>query len=85
MYTAKHAKNGDSMHSDECQMSYGRKDANCPRCVELMSGAKPRARFGGRETRAQRDARQCEEIRAHFSSHKHLSGGCGVICTFGEW
>jgi len=81
----KYAKNGDIMHSDGCQMAFGRKDSRCPRCIELMNGSKPRARFGGRQTRAQIDARLCEEIREHFRSHKHLSGGCGLVCTFGEW
>jgi len=81
----KYAKNGDIMHSDGCRMSFGKKDAHCPRCIELMSGSAPRARFGGRMTRAERDVQACKEITAHFQSHKHLSGGCGVVCTFGEW
>jgi hypothetical protein len=25
------------------------------------------------------------EIKEHFASAKHLSGGCGSVCTFGEW
>ena len=85
MKTAKYAKNGDLMHSDDCAMSFGRKDAECPRCVELMAGAAPRARFGGRMTRTERDQKACAEVREHFQSYKHLSGGCGVVCTFGEW
>jgi hypothetical protein len=81
----KYAKNGDVMHSDACQMAFGRKDMRCPRCIELIGGSSPRARFGGRKARAERDQKLCAEIRAHFQSHKHLSGGCGVVCTFGEW
>lgn len=81
----RYAKNGDLMHSENCSMKFGRKDAQCPRCIELMSGSAPRARFGGRQTFAQRDAQACKEIAAHFTSHKHLSGGCGPVCTFGEW
>jgi len=81
----KYAKNGDVMHSDGCQMAFAKKDPRCPRCIELMAGMPARARFGGRQTRAQMDARQCAEIRDHFNSHKHLSGGCGPVCTFGEW
>jgi hypothetical protein len=23
--------------------------------------------------------------RAHFASQTHRSGGCGPVCTFGEW
>ena len=85
MKTPKYAKNGDLMHSDDCCMSFGRKDADCPRCVDLIRGAKPRLRFGGRKTAAEIDAQRCVEIKEHFASAKHLSGGCGSVCTFGEW
>ncbi len=80
MKAERRAKNGDLMHSDDCAMVFGRKDSECPRCVELMRGASPRARFGGRETRAQADERRVREIRAHV-----CSSSCGVICTYGEW
>jgi hypothetical protein len=66
-------------HLVDCKMAFGRKDPSCPRCQELMAGSAPR-------TWAQsNDARRCAEIKDHFSSHKHLSGGCGPVCTFGEW
>jgi hypothetical protein len=51
----------------------------CPRCFELSVGA-PAVQW-----RKSADAIRCEEIRAHFRSERHLSGGCGVVCTFGEW
>ena len=85
MYTATYAKNGDLKHSDECTMAFGHKDSNCPRCVELLAGSAPRKRFGGRKTAAEIDAQRCVEIKAHFASARHLSGGCGPVCTFGEW
>ena len=85
MYTELRTKGGDLKHSAECKAVFGRKDMQCPRCAELASGATPRLRFGGRQTAQQIDARRCAEIREHFSSHRHLSGGCGPVCTFGEW
>lgn len=69
-------------HSPDCKMVFGRKDANCPRCQELIAGLAPR-RWA--PSFAQRDTQACHEVSAHFASHKHLSGDCGVICTFGEW
>ena len=77
------AKQQGAKHSVDCKMVFGRKDPNCPRCVELLSGAAPRDWRGSR--RAENDRQLCQEIREHFQSHKHLSGGCGPVCTFGEW
>lgn len=51
----------------------------CRRCDELRFGAPPVEWAKGR------DALRCEEIRSHFASAKHQSGGCGPVCTFGEW
>ena len=70
-------------HSDDCKMVFGRKDPNCPRCQELLAGSAPRQWNGSR--RIENDRRLCVEIREHFHSHKHLSGGCGPVCMFGEW
>ena len=59
--------------------AFGRKSAGCPRCDEMLAGAKPV------QWKRSADTIRCDEISAHFKSHKHLSGGCGVVCTFGEW
>ena len=69
-------------HSEDCKMAFGRKDPSCPRFQELLNGAAP---IKWSQSFQQRDALRCAEIDAHFRSHKHLSGGCGVVCTFGEW
>jgi len=66
-------------HSAGCKMVFGRKDPSCPRCQELLAGSKPR------QWAISNDQRRCAEIKEHFASHKHLSGGCGPVCTFGEW
>ena len=62
---------------------FGRKTIGCPRCDELLAGARP-VQWAIHRRRAE-DAKSVAEIRGHFASHKHLSGGCGVVCTFGDW
>jgi hypothetical protein len=71
-------------------LPFGRKapEGDCPRCDELRAGAAPRlAPHGIRERRAgfDADAVRAEEIRVHFASDRHRSGGCGRVCTFGDW
>jgi hypothetical protein len=65
--------------------AFGRLTPGCPRCDELAAGAEPRQQPWRRETRAAQDRRRCEEISAHVRSERHRSGGCGPVCTFGEW
>jgi hypothetical protein len=62
---------------------FGRKTSGCPRCDEMIAGAKPVV--WNFTSRAQADAGRSIEIFAHFASHKHKTGGCGPVCTFGEW
>ena len=62
--------------------AFGRKTPGCPRCDELTAGAQP---VRWRESRRQEDARRSAEWREHFASERHTSGGCGPVCTFGEW
>lgn len=62
--------------------AFGRKTPGCPRCDELLAGAQP---VQWASSRRDDDRRRSEEIRAHFDSLRHRSGGCGPVCTFGEW
>lgn len=62
---------------------FGRKTAGCPRCDELIAGAAPVVWSCTRKK--QREAEQIAAIRAHFASEKHRTGGCGPVCTFGDW
>ena len=62
---------------------FGRKTSGCQRCDELLAGAKP-VKWAS-TIRKEEEARHLAEIHNHFRSHKHLSGGCGPVCTFGEW
>ena len=61
---------------------FGRKTPGCPRCDELLTGAEP-VRWA--PSRRDDDLQRSREIHAHFSSQRHLSGGCGPVCTFGDW
>lgn len=71
-------------HDARCEMSFGRpKATGCPRCAELLAGAPARQWAGQRTMAIERE--QVQAIRAHFTSARHLSGGCGPVCTFGEW
>ena len=68
-----------------CRMAFGRptpEREQCGRCDGLRDGAAPRKGWGSRTSD---DARHAADIRAHFASHRHVSGGCGPVCTFGEW
>lgn len=65
------------------QMVFGRRVAGCPRCDELTNGAEPVKGWGS--LRKEMDAERSASIHAHFSSTKHVNGGCGPVCTFGEW
>lgn len=62
--------------------AFGRKTPGCPRCDELLAGAAP-VKWG--HSRRENDAQLSREIHDHFASTYHRSGGCGPVCTFGEW
>jgi len=60
-------------HKSDCKMAFGRKDKGCPRCQELLKGAKPISwNFKTSVT--------VKAIRSHV-----CNTNCGVICTVGEW
>ncbi len=68
-------------------MAFGRKDANCPRCIELLNGSAPRSGwqasyYGNAKQRAQYEASQLAAIKAHFApGGPHDLGKCGPVCT----
>jgi len=64
--------------------SFGRKTAGCPRCDELLAGAEPRTLRWAPQKGDDYELSSAE-IRDHFRSQKHRSGGCGPVCTFGDW
>jgi hypothetical protein len=64
-------------HNADCKMTFGRKDASCPRCRELIAGAAART---WNPSRRDYDRQRVQEIRAHV-----CTASCGPVCTFGEW
>lgn len=63
-------------------------EGECKRCDELRAGAQPRQAHPSLQAAASRradDEQHRREIADHFRSSKHRSGGCGAVCTFGDW
>jgi hypothetical protein len=58
-------------------VKFGRKTAGCPRCDELIAGAKPAVW----NTRNKSEASFIDAIRRH-SCH---ASKCGVVCTAFDW
>lgn len=69
----------NTKHKTDCKMSFGRKDATCPRCQELLAGAEPRKGWG--HAKREQERRQIEAIRRHDCK----ASNCGPVCTFGDW
>lgn len=61
--------------------NFGRHEPGCPRCIELSNGSAPVVWRNSRRD----DERAVQAIHDHFRSEKHRSGGCGPVCTFGDW
>lgn len=70
--------NNATKHAPTCNMAFGRKDATCPRCQELLAGAKPVV--WAASARKAAEARQITAIRSHVCGPK-----CGIVCTKFEW
>jgi hypothetical protein len=84
MLCPKYTKSGDLKHSDDCKMSFGRKDLRCPRCIELSCGAAPRAGWQKDHfaTKANHEATRLSAIRAHdFMACMKRN----VVCTCFDW
>ena len=64
---------------------FGRREAGCARCSELNAGAAPIRWNLNRYNARRNETQELLAIRAHFDSHHHTSGGCGPVCTFGDW
>ena len=62
-------------HKDDCRMAFGRKDKTCPRCQELLNGAKPKASW--HKGYYQSQAAHLAAIRSHDCKKSR----CMVVCT----
>lgn len=83
MYQEVRNKDGSLKHSHECQMSFGRKDEKCPRCVEMLNGAAPRSSWQ-KNYFEKKKALEIAHINA-IRNHNCQQSGCMSVCTFGEW
>lgn len=83
MYQALYNKDGSFKHSNECQMAFGRKDDQCPRCVEMLNGAPSRSGWqkGYYSFKAAQEAVEIEAVR----NHSCKKSNCAPVCTFGDW
>jgi len=61
--------------------NFGRRVADCPRCLELDQGAAPIARFTPAYPNAQDQRARIEAIRAHSCK----ASRCGPVCTAFDW
>ena len=58
---------------------FGRKTPGCPRCDELLAGAKPV------QWSTTRRAREDAQLARHIRAHSCRLSGCGPVCTAFEW
>jgi len=70
----------NTKHKPDCVMAFGRKDETCPRCQELLNGAKPRA--GWSSKRRQEEADRLQAIRNHNFAACTANN---VVCTHFDW
>lgn len=71
------AKSNTTQHTHT--VVFGRKVEGCPRCEELLAGAKPVQGWGVRK--AQFEAQRSADIRAHDC----IKSKCGPVCTAFDW
>lgn len=83
MYAAQHNKDGSLKHSAECKMAFGKKDAQCPRCQELLGGAE--VRKGWQSDYYAKKKREEEWRLRDIKNHNCEQSGCGSVCTAFEW
>lgn len=67
---------------------FGRKTPGCPRCDELLAGAKP-VQWASTRSRCISCGRQMDGYgvcsRCAWAAHDCKASGCSVVCTFGDW
>ena len=79
IYDKAYNKDGSLKHSGQCKMTFGRKDARCPRCIELLNGAPAREGW-------HKDYYKMKAHEERLDHIKHVCDSrCGPVCTFGEW
>lgn len=71
-------KNGNLAHSQECKMIFGKKDPECPRCLEMINGAPARGSW-----HKEHFEKQAQEIRWLKQHQDNCT--CKPLCTYGQW
>jgi hypothetical protein len=84
MYAKEFSKDGSAKHSNNCSMSFGRKDRKCHRCVEMLNGSPSRG--GWQKSYYEQKQKQAEQDEK-YSRFKHdcVKSHCSVVCTHGDW
>ena len=80
-------KSEGTRHSSTCKMVFGRKDPSCPRCQELLAGAKARS-WGHTCYRCGKTyvGHYCDPCRAKdIKAHNCVESKCGPVCTAFDW
>lgn len=74
----------DTKHKADCKMTFGRKDATCPRCIELINGAPARA--GWQQAYFARKARDEAQRSAAIAAHDFKACAArNIVCTCFDW
>ena len=58
---------------------FGKKTAGCPRCDELIAGAKPTMGWGSAKKEQEKSLAQA------IRNHNCFTSRCGVVCTAFQW
>ena len=58
---------------------FGRKTAGCPRCDELLSGARPIEGWNARKDR------EYANFKRALAAHNCQERNCGPVCTAFDW
>ena len=87
MKIANYNQNGTLAHSADCVMAFGRKDVECPRCMELINGAAPRSGWQKNyyERKAFQEKMDALALANHNKNCSICNGSEKGVCTFGEW
>lgn len=86
LYDAVHNKDGSLAHSYDCKMAFGRKDPRCPRCIEMLNGAKPREGWQARyyQTKLFSENQEQRFYELHKKTCKICTGQIKGVCTYGD-
>ncbi len=70
-------------HRDDCSRVFKNYDMECPRCVELANGSKPRD--GWQKKYYETKAREEAQFLRSLESHDCVKSNCGPVCTAFDW